>query len=247
MDQKQKIIFFDCYQTLIDTDLNKESQKVNEQKGWEVFVNLLSKNYGINVSALDLVSFINQRKANFYSEKDKIIYHHNLKSIITEVLEKDLKHSLPDEVISSLIYEFRKVSRGYVKLHHQNLLEVLGTLASKYTPAIASYTQSSFTKLELEELGIAKYFSYFIFSSDIGFRKESIEFYKKCLEIVGKEPEDCVMVGDNYREDIEIPTQLGISTVWLKNPGVNPPSTAAKASVSLEEFAKLPEVIDRTW
>ena len=247
MDQKQKVIFFDCYQTLIDVSLDKEDQKLNEQKGWEAFVDLLSKNYGINTSVSDLVSFIDQCKADFYTGKDKAIYHHDLRAIITAVLEKDLKHPLPTEAISSLIYEYRKVSRGYTKLHHPEVAEVLAALSQTYTLSIASYTQSSFTQLELEELGIAKYFSYFVFSSDIGFRKESIEFYKKCLEVVGMKPEDCVMVGDNYEEDVSIPSQLGIHTIWIKNPGVESSSTDTPATVSLEEFESLPEVIDGVW
>ena len=244
MDQKQKIIFFDCYQTLINADIDKESQKVNEQKGWEVFVNLLSKNYGINTSVSDLISFIDQRKVDFYARKDKTIYHHDFRAIITDVLEKDLKHPLPSEVVSDFIYEYRKISRGYAKLHHPKIIEVLAALSEKYTLSIASYTQSSFTQPELEELGIAKYFSYFVFSSDIGFRKESTEFYKKCLEIVGKEPSDCVMVGDNYKEDVLIPSQLGINTIWLKNPGADLPAIEAKAVVNFEEFERLPEVVD---
>lgn len=244
MDQKQKVIFFDCYQTLIDVDLNSDTQKINGQKGWEVFVGLLSKNHGINISASNLVSFIDQRRANFYTEKDKTIHHHDLRGIIAEVLEKDLKQPLSSEAISSLIYEYRKVSRGYAKLHHPKTVEVLAVLAEKYILSIASYTQSSFTQLELEELGISKYFSYFVFSSDIGFRKESIEFYKKCLEIVGKSLGDCVMVGDNYKEDILIPSQLGINTIWLKNPGVDLPVVEAKAVVNFEEFDRLPEIID---
>lgn len=244
MDQKQKIIFFDCYQTLVDTDIDKEGQKVNKQKGWEVFVDLLSKNYGINTSASDFVSFLDQRKTDFYTGKDRAIYHHNLKAIIEEILEKDLKHSLSSEVVSSLIYEYRKVSRGYAKLHHSKVIDVLATLAEKYTLSIASYTQSSFTQLELEELGIAKYFSYFVFSSDIGFHKESGEFYKKCLHVVRKDATDCVMIGDNYREDVLIPSQLGINTIWLKNPGFDLPAIEAQAVVDFEEFDRLPEVVD---
>ncbi len=247
MDQKQKVIFFDCYQTLIDVSLDKESQKFNEQKGWEVFVDLLSKNYGINTSVSDLVSFIDQRKVGFYTGKDKAIYHHDFRAIITDVLEKDLKHPLPTKAISDLIYEYRKVSRGYVKLHHPRVVEVLVTLSQTYLLSIASYTQSSFTQLELEELGIAKYFSYFVFSSDIGFRKESVEFYKKCLEVVGMKPNDCVMVGDNYKEDVLIPSQLGINTIWLKNPGAESISTDAKAVVNIEDLDRLPEVVDDIW
>jgi len=244
MDQKQKIIFFDCYQTLIDSDIDKESQKANEQKGWKVFVSLLSQNHEINISVFDLASFIDKRRADFYIGKDKALYHHDLKAIITEVLEKDLKHPLPSETVFSLIYEYRKVSRGYAKLHHPKVIEVLAVLSEKYALSIASYTQSSFTQLELEELGLAKYFSYFIFSSDIGFRKESTEFYKKCLEIVEKEPSDCVMAGDNYKEDVLIPSRLGINTIWLKNPGADLPATEAKAVVNFDEFERFPEVVD---
>ena len=243
MDQKQKIIFFDCYQTLIDTDIDKESQKINERKGWKVFVSLLSQNHEIKTSVSDLVSFIDKRKAGFYIGKDKALYHHDLKAIIAEVLEKDLKQQLSGEAILNLIYEYRKVSRGYAKLHHPKVIEVLAALSEKYTLSVASYTQSSFTQLELEELGIAKYFSYFVFSSDIEFRKESTEFYKKCLEVVGMKPNDCVMVGDNYKEDVLIPSQLEINTIWLKNPGADLPAIEAKAVINFEEFERLPEVV----
>lgn len=48
--KNDKIIFFDCYQTLLDVRLDKENQKVDELRGWEEFVNLLAKSYGIKIS-----------------------------------------------------------------------------------------------------------------------------------------------------------------------------------------------------
>lgn len=247
---RQKVIFFDCYQTLIDVNIDKEKQKIYEQKGWKRFVSLLRQNYGINIGVSDFVSLVGQRKADFYIEKDKIIYHHSILSVISKVLEKDLKFKLPSEEVSALIYEYRKISRGYLKLHHPKVAEVLVQLAERYILSIASYTQSSFTLPELEELGIARYFSYFVFSSDIGFRKESPEFYKKCLRVVGKNPADCVMIGDNYSEDVLVPSQFGINTIWLNNSEIfanhfDLPATEAKAVIDFQEFEKLPEVISK--
>lgn len=247
MNDNKRIIFFDCYQTLLNVELDKKSQKFNKQKGWDKFVRLLHQKYGINVSVFDFVSFLDQRKTDFYSDKDKRIHHHNLLALISEVLEKDLKSKLPKEKISDLIYEYRKISRGYVKLYPK-VSETLDRLSEKYTLSIASYTQSSFTQPELKELDIEKYFSHFIFSSDIGFRKESPEFYKKCLQVVGKNPMDCMMVGDNYREDVSVPSQLGINTVWIKNFDThskyfNLPTTEANSVIDLQEFDKLLEVI----
>lgn len=244
----KKVIFFDCYQTLIDVDINKESQETRTREGWKTFVILLSKNYGINTSVSELVSFVDRRKEDFYIGKDKITQHHNFATILSEVLEKDLKHELSSQVILNLIYEYRKVSRGYLSLHYPKIIAVLTTLAEKYILSIASYTQSSFTRLELEELDIAKYFSYFVFSSDIGLRKESVEFYKKCLDIVGAKSDDCVMIGDNYNEDVLTPSQLGMHTIWLQNPGAESPSVNdATAIVSSREFGGLPAVVDEIW
>ena len=242
-----KVIFFDCYQTLLDVNLDKENQKFDRKRGWEKFVSLLNQNYGIIVSASDFVRFLDQRKADFYTEKDKAIFHHNLLLLVSEVIEKDLKSKISSEEIADLIYEYRKISRGYLQLYPK-VAETLARLSEKYILSIASYTQSSFTQPELRELGIKKYFSFFVFSSDIGFRKESTEFYKKCLQIVGKDPADCVMVGDNYSEDVSAPSRLGINTVWIKNPETyskhsNLPTAEADGVVDLQEFDRLPEVI----
>ena len=86
-----------------------------------------------------------------------------------------------------------------------------------------------------------------MFSSDIGFRKKSIEFYRKCLEVVDGKPENCLMVGDNYQEDVEMPKQLGMHAVWIKNPGVESPGTETEATLTLEEFDKLPEVVSEVF
>ena len=248
MKHDDKVIFFDCYQTLLDIQLDKENQKVNEQRGWEEFVNLLAKNHAIKIGVNDFVNLLERRKTDFYSDKDKAIRHHNLRVLISEVLENDLKNKLSEDQVSFLIYKYRKISCGYVRLYPK-VVETLAQLSEKYILSVASYTQSSFTQPELRELGIEKYFSYFVFSSDIGFRKESSEFYKKCLEIVGKNPMDCIMIGDNYREDVYIPSQLGINAIWIKNPDTHSkhsdlPTTEARGVIDLKEFDKLPEVID---
>ncbi len=244
----KKVIFFDCYQTLLDVRLDRA--KEDEQRGWEEFVNLLAKNNGIKIGAGEFVALLEKRKTDFYSDKDKTTQHHNLYSLISDVLEKDLQTSLAKDELSCLIYEYRKISRGYVRLYPK-VADTLAVLVDKYTLSIASYTQSCFTQLELRELGIEKYFSYFVYSSDIVFKKESPEFYRECLRLVQKEPRNCVMVGDNYREDIVVPTSLSINTVWIKNPATiskNPVSLAeVKHSLDLADFDKLPQVIDRIF
>lgn len=95
---KHKVIFFDCYQTLLDIQLDKENQKTNEQQGWDEFVNLLAKNHGIKIGAGDFVNLLEKQKVDFYSNKDKTIHHHNLLTLISEILGKDLIYQLPKQI-----------------------------------------------------------------------------------------------------------------------------------------------------
>lgn len=131
MNNNRRVIFIDCYQTLLDTQLDKENQEPNKKQGWEQFASLLTKNHGIKIGADDFVNLLEKRKVNFYSDKDKTVRHHNLLALVSEVFEEDLKFKLSEEKISDLIYEYRKISRGYVKLYPK-VAETLARLSEKY-------------------------------------------------------------------------------------------------------------------
>ncbi|OGH80457.1 MAG: hypothetical protein A3I29_03005 [Candidatus Magasanikbacteria bacterium RIFCSPLOWO2_02_FULL_44_11] len=181
--------------------------------------------------------------------KDKKIQHHNFCKLLAQMLKENLGVEIPQEKICSLIYEYHKIARGYTRLY-PDVAETLVRLKEKYILSVASYTQGCFTKSELVELGIDKYFSYFIYTSDIGLQKASPKFYEQCLKIVGKNAEDCVMIGDNYDVDILVPQKLGLKTVWIKNPLTAHQYThlfeqEPKDMINLAEFVKLPEAIER--
>lgn len=210
------MIFFDIYQTLIDIDIDAEHKKRNEAKGWGVFVQSLER-YGAHITSAEFLALHDNRRTNFYAGKDKKIYHHNLCKLVVQVLREDLKIDISEKEVSSLLFEYHKIARGYTRLY-PGVTETLAELAKQYTLAVASYTQGCYTQPELKELGIEKFFSHFMYTSDIGFHKASPEFYKRCLEVVGKKVEDCMMIGDNYDVDVLVPEGLGMKAIWIKNP-----------------------------
>ncbi len=248
--ESPKVILFDVYQTLIDIDINKDNIKRNEANAWENLAKSLER-YGIQVSPAKLIELNEKQQESFYTGKDKKLQHHNFCKILAQALKDDLGVALPEEKICFLIYEYHKIRRGYARLY-PGVVETLTRLKEKYILAVASYTQGCFTKSELIELGIDKYFSYFVYTSDIEFHKASPKFYEKCLEIVGEKAENCVMIGDNYDVDVLIPQKLGIKTIWVKNSLTAPQYTnlfdqEPKNMINLEEFTKLPEVIERIF
>lgn len=248
--EPQRVILFDVYQTLIDIDISDENKKRNEASAWENLTKSLEQ-YDIRISPTELIKLNNKQQESFYVGKDKKIRHHNFCKILAQVLKNDFDVELPEEKICSLLYGYHKIRRGYARLY-PGVAETLALLEKRYTLSVASYTQGCFTKFELKELGIDKLFSYFFYTSEIGFRKASPKFYEHCLRVVGKREEDFMMIGDNYDADVLVPKKLGMKTMWVKNP-----LTASQYAhlfdqeptdmINLEEFAKLPEVIERVF
>ena len=67
--------------------------------------------------------------------------------------------------------------------------------------------------------------------------KPNISYYEEILHRVGIEPETAVMVGDDWKNDIEPAFQLGIRTYWITNNGDAPPEPSLIGGCgTLEEF-----------
>lgn len=250
MPSHQKVVFFDCYQTLVDIDIDEENKKKNEARAWENLAKSLGQ-YSTKISPAVLTELTKKRRESFYAGKDKKIQHHDFCKILAQVLKDDLGVGIPEETICSLLYEYNKIARGYARLY-PGVVETLARLEKKYVLSIASYTQGCYTGFELKELGIDKFFSYFVYTSDVGFHKASSQFYGRCLEIVGRRAEDCVMIGDNYDVDVLVPQKFGMRAIWVKNPLTAHQyahlfDEEPKDMIDLDEFAKLPETIDKIW
>ncbi len=245
----KKVIFFDLYQTLIDIDIDEEKKR-NQANAWKHLAKSLGE-FGIKINSAELIELNKKQQEDFYTGKDKKIQHHSFCKILGKILKDNFGVELTEEKVCSLIYDYHKIARGYVRLY-PDVAETLARLKEKYILSVASYTQECFTKPELIELGIDKFFSYFVYTSNIGFHKASPKFYEQCLEITREKAENCVMVGDNYDVDILIPQKLGIKTVWINNPltahqYIHQFGQGPKDMINLAEFAKLPEVIDRIF
>jgi len=211
-----KTIFFDVYQTLLNVD--GDNEKANTKAAFEqVLIPYLQQKGIAEADASQLQSHYADETQAFYKDHDKAQYHHSFSVILSEIFDKYYGVTIPEQELSDLIYAFRKISRGSLKIY-EGVPEMLAALSTKYTLIIASYTQRAFTERELEEVGIRKYFAHCVYSSDIGFKKTSNMFWKKCLEVANCQPQDCAMVGDHPYEDMFMAHQNGIHTVWIMNP-----------------------------
>lgn len=240
-----KVIFFDMYQTLVDTQIGDKKEMV-ENAYKAVFSDFLLKN---NVEEEKANIFqVNYKKLqdDFYLIHNKETEHHDFKKLLSQTFETFYNISIEEKVLDELIWQYRILTRGDTKLypHVKNTLE---SLSKEYKIFLASYTQACYSLRELEELDIKSYFSGFVVSSDIGYKKMNDGFYKKCIEVSGEKAEDCIMIGDNLLEDMFMANKNNMKTIWIKNP-----ITIKKEGVceykhdkelGIEDFDKLLELI----
>jgi FMN phosphatase YigB (HAD superfamily) len=76
---------------------------------------------------------------------------------------------------------------------------------------------------ELRELGLDTYFESVAVSCDIGYMKPHPECYRFTLREMGLQPEECVMVGDSLRADVQGAQALGMTAVWRRIRKPDPP------------------------
>lgn len=239
-----KVIIFDMYQTLVDIDIveNKERKKDAFEK---IFVAYLLNKGIASEKALHFQSLYDDELNTFYVSRNKEIGHHNFASIVSDTFLKHYSIAIPAAELEDMIYEFRKIDRGYARLY-PGVQEMLESLSKNYTMILASYTQGVYSERELEELGIRKYFTHCVFSSYIGFKKKSDNFYKECLRVAGTEPENCIMVGDSLSEDVSMAKRNGIHAIWIINPVSKDKQIAdvvPDASVTIDHIDTLPAII----
>lgn len=211
-----KVLFFDMYQTLVDTQVG-DKKEIVENAYKQVFSDFLIKQGIDSDLANNFQSNYKKVQDEFYEQHDKEKEHHDFKVLIAKTLADFYTINVDDAILINLILQYRKLTRGETKLY-PGVKNTLEFLSKEYSIYLASYTQACYSLPEIEELGIKDYFKGFIFSSDIGYKKMDDAFYRKCIEVSNVTPENCVMIGDNKLEDMFMANKNGMSTIWIKNP-----------------------------
>lgn len=85
----------------------------------------------------------------------------------------------------------------------------------------------------LAEFGLDHLFKDVIESSVVGVRKPDPEIFRLGVKALGLEPQETVMIGDNYEKDIVPANSIGCHTIWL-----SPQSDKGDGSV-----CHLPEIL----
>lgn len=110
---------------------------------------------------------------------------------------------------------FRISSIEYIKLY-PNVKEALVKLRKMgYRLWLLSNAQRVFTEYELRHLGLGEEFDEIYISSDYGFRKPDVRFFRALIEEQGLDPEKCLMIGNDRQTDMAGAKAAGLATLYM--------------------------------
>lgn len=229
---------FDVYGTLVDIHTNEY-----ELATWQKLADTL-RFYGVNYSAQELEETyfascdlqIQQGKANFqYPEVDVV-------EIFCQIFANKGKKA-GKSLATHLAQEFRAFSTQYIRLY-DGVVETLNKLKKAGKKLyVLSNAQSCFTKTELGRLGLRKYFSGIIYSSDYKCAKPDAKLFETLVKKYNLDKKETIYIGNDGFTDVVGARNAKIDCLWIKTnlTGNEVPTVPPKYTVDgdFREISKL--------
>lgn len=110
---------------------------------------------------------------------------------------------------------FRIASMDYIRLY-PDVLEALSELRSHgFRLWLLSNAQHVFTAYELRLLDLDRQFDAVYLSSDYGYRKPDIRFFRALMDEQHLDPSRCLMIGNDRETDIAGAMAAGMATLYI--------------------------------
>ena len=190
-----KQIIFDIDNTLIDVPKNIDIE----------FQKLLNK-FNVNVLPMDLYRAVGTyeiKGEHEYFTKEKLV------EVVNNVLNLQLTIEFADEFLNTY--------NELITIVEDGVIETLKYLKSKYRIVALSNWFTESQKIRLEKVGLLEYFDE-VYGTDIVPMKPRKESF---ISVMGDfKPEECVMIGDNLKVDIEVPFEMGINVFHINKFGI---------------------------
>ena len=153
--------------------------------------------YGLTIDYRKLDGFIEEYESKYdkYTKKDFL-----------EFINKKFNLDLKEDFLNKWLYEY-----SFKAEYNEDVYNVLKYLSKKYELVILS---NWFRDNQIARLKVAKIDKFFneIYGGDEFIKPNLISFKTACGN---HKPEECVMVGDSYKIDIEGALKCGLNAIWI--------------------------------
>ena len=145
-----------------------------------------------------------------------------------------------------LAQEFRAFSTEYIRVY-DGVLETLAKLKKAGKKLyIVSNAQSCYTKQELSKLGLRKYFSGIVYSSDKKCAKPDPALFNALIDKHKLNKKECVYIGNDPITDVDGARNAKIDCLWIKTNLTQQdmaPKIAPKYTVNNGDFTEIAKLL----
>lgn len=99
---------------------------------------------------------------------------------------------------------------------------------------------------DLKAHDLAEPFDEAVFTSELDYSKPHTSVFLEITSRLGVEPEQCAMVGDRMRDDVQGAQGVGMCAVWVRNDNPWPRPEGVVPEATIDHLGQLPQVL-RSW
>lgn len=120
---------------------------------------------------------------------------------------------------------------------------VVEALASRFQLGIVSNGLPDVQYRKLETLGIRHLFDCVVLSEELGIRKPDPRIFWHATGLLGREPEECLYVGDSYTADVVGGKKAGVQVCWFNPGGLHPAQVGVESDYEIRTLDKILEIL----
>ncbi len=120
-----------------------------------------------------------------------------------------------------------------------NAIELLEYLHTKYSLTILSNGFAEVQYQKMDNTGLSKYFEHVVLSEHVGVQKPNIKIFEHALKLNNCQPQEVLMIGDNYEVDILGAQNAQIDQIYFAPHWDNSPNEATYTVTDLLQITNI--------
>jgi len=211
-----KAILFDIDDTLFD-------RKLAQTKVLRIIMHSLPEIFG---------TLNNNQVLNAFMQSDRLVLKEFDAGISSEGL-RDRRNRLFLNILGLPENIADRISEIYVRelpvcdAPVAGAVQLIGELSGKYELGAVSNGLPDVQYGKLKTIGVRNMLSCIVLSEEVGMRKPDPKIFLHAVRLLGRQPDECLFVGDSYTSDMIGAKKAGMFTCWF-----NP----AKSSIQSEDI-----------
>jgi HAD superfamily hydrolase (TIGR01509 family) len=117
------------------------------------------------------------------------------------------------------------------------------TLAPRFQLGVVSNSLPDVQYQKLETLGIRHFFECIVLSEEFGVRKPDPAIFWHAIGLLGREPKECLYVGDSYTADVEGGKKAGMQVCWFNPGGLHPAQVGVESDYEIRALVEILEIL----